>query len=178
MWEIMNNIILIGFMGTGKTAISKYLEEKFNMSAIDTDHLISTMEGISIAKIFENKGEAYFRKLETKALKELSTQSGLSSTVISCGGGMALNPVNVKEMRKMGLVVLLKADPETIYSRVKDDNNRPLLKDSLNIEFIEDMLKGRMPYYERAADITIATDNKTLEEIVNEIVENEKTDRR
>ena len=166
MMKHEENILLIGFMGCGKTTVANALHDAYGMDIIDTDALIADREGMSISDIFAQKGEEYFRNLETQLLIELQ---GVENTVISCGGGMALREVNVAEMKKAGRVVLLTASPETIYERVKDDHSRPLLENNKSVEFIADMLEARGPKYRAAADIVVATDGRTAEEICREI---------
>ena len=109
----------------------------------------------------------YFRNLETNLLKELQTGE---SCIISCGGGVALRQENVVEMKKNGRVVLLTASPETIYERVKDSNDRPILEGNKNVEFIADMMEKRREKYEAAADVVVQTDNKTILQICEELI--------
>ena len=163
------NIVLIGFMGSGKTAVANYFKEHYHMMSIDTDQLIVRKEGLSVQEIFSGKGEVYFRLLETKLLEELARQE-LVNTVISCGGGMAVNPANVVKMREIGVVVYLSATPETIYKRVKDDKARPLLNDNMNLEFIGNLLSKRREFYERAAGVIVETDGKSVMDICKEIL--------
>ena len=122
---------------------------------------------MSIPDIFATYGEEYFRNLETELLKELQTGS---NCIISCGGGVALREENVVEMKKNGRVVLLTASPETIYERVKDSNDRPLLKGNNNVEFIADLMEKRREKYEAAADVVIQTDDKSIVQICEELI--------
>ena len=124
-------------------------------------------EGMSINKIFEEYGETYFRNCETNLLIELQKKN---NQIISCGGGVALRDENVAEMKKNGKVVLLTASPEVILERVKDNDDRPLLRGNKNTEFISNMMEQRRPKYEAAADVVVNTDYKTVEEIAEEIV--------
>ena len=161
------NIVLIGFMGAGKTTISDYMSTMFDMRLVEMDQEISERQEMSIPDIFATYGEEYFRNLETELLKELQTGK---NCIISCGGGVALREENVVEMKKNGRVVLLTASPETIYERVKDSNDRPLLKGNNNVEFIADLMEKRREKYEAAADVVIQTDNKTILEICEELI--------
>ena len=161
-----NNIVLIGFMGTGKSAISKGLNKKYGLDIIDTDALIEKREGRKISKIFEENGEEYFRNLETELLKELASSDNL---VISCGGGMALRDENAALMKEAGTVFLLSATPETIYHRVKGNNNRPLLRGHMNVEYIGELLEKRLPKYEAAADVVIDVNYRSVDDICKEI---------
>jgi len=161
------NIVLIGFMGAGKTSISEYLKTLFAMDVIEMDQIIAEREGMSIPDIFEVHGEAYFRELETKLLKEVGS---CSRVVVSCGGGVAMRDCNVAEMKKSGCTVLLTACPETILQRTKDDHDRPLLEKNKSIEFIAELMEKRREKYEAAADIIIETDGKNKKEICEELV--------
>lgn len=162
------NIVLIGFMGAGKTTISKYLNLLFAMDIIEMDEIIAQREGMSIPDIFEIHGEQYFRDAETNLLIELQSKH---NKVISCGGGTALRECNVAEMKKNGKVVLLTASPETILNRVKDSHDRPLIENNKNVGFIADLMGKRKEKYEAAADIVIHTDNKSELEICEELVQ-------
>lgn len=162
------HIFLIGFMGTGKSTISKELNYRFGKPEIDTDLWIEEQEGRSIPEIFESEGEDYFRDRETAMLDELGV---LKPSVISCGGGMALRDLNVRKMQALGKVVLLTAAPEAIYERVRSSDNRPLLQDHKDVGYIRELMEKRMPFYERAADIQVATDNRMICDIAKEILE-------
>lgn len=161
------NILLIGFMGTGKTSVSLKLSELLNMKLIDTDGYIEKKENKSISEIFETNGEEFFRKCESETLIELSKEKNL---LISCGGGIIVKEENIPIMKKQGKVVLLKATPESIYERVKNDNTRPLLNNNMTIEYISNLMESRKEKYLKAADIIIDTDNKSIKEICQEII--------
>lgn len=162
------NIVLIGFMGTGKSTISAYLSDQFGMEAIDMDQVISEREGMPISRIFEIHGEEYFRNAETNLLKELQTKKNV---VISCGGGTPLREENVVEMKKNGKVVLLTAKPETIFNRVKDNHDRPLIENNKSVDFIEELMLKRKDKYIAAADVIIETDNKEKQQICHELID-------
>lgn len=161
------NIMLIGFMGTGKSTISEYLGEKYAMDIIEMDQEIVEREKMSISDIFETHGEEYFRNLETQLLIEMQSRK---HTIVSCGGGVALREQNMVEMKKNGRVVLLAAAPETILERIKDNNERPLLEGNKNLTFIKELMAKRREKYEQAADVVIHTDKKTVPEIGEEII--------
>lgn len=163
----MKNIALIGFMGAGKSTIAEALHQKYGMQVVEMDALIAKREGMSIPEIFAQKGEPYFRDLETALLVELQEQE---NTVISCGGGVPMRERNVEEMRKNGTVVWLQASAETILNRVKHSHERPLLEGKKNVEAIAGMLEGRREKYEAAADLVIRTDGKDAEQICEEII--------
>ena len=149
------NIVLIGFMGAGKSTISDYLSTMFAMEVVEMDQLIAEREGMSISDIFETYGEEYFRNMETNLLIEMQEKKNV---IISCGGGVAMRERNVAEMKKNGRVVLLTAHPQTILDRVKDSDDRPLLNGHKNVEYIEQLMEARREKYEAAADIVVDTD--------------------
>lgn len=162
------NIVLIGFMGTGKSTIADSLHTLFDMEVVEMDQLIAKREGMSISKIFEIHGEEYFRDLETNLLIEMQERKNV---VISCGGGTPLRERNVKEMKKNGCVVLLMASPKSILERVKNSHDRPLIENNKNVTFISEMMEKRREKYEAAADIIVHTDGKTKLEICEELVD-------
>ncbi len=161
------NIFLVGFMGVGKSTVSKALQRTFAMDVIEMDEIIAKNNGMSISEIFELHGEEYFRNEETELLRSCQ---GEKNKIISCGGGVAMRQVNVDEMRKSGKVVLLTAAPETILDRVKGNHDRPLLENKKNVDDIRDLMEKRRPAYEAAADIVISTDGKSAYEICEEII--------
>lgn len=162
------NVVLIGFMGVGKTTVSAYLSTMFAIHKVEMDEVIAEREEMSIPDIFTTYGEEYFRELETNLLIEMQSQR---NAVISCGGGAALRERNVKEMKKNGRVVLLTASPETIYERVKDSDDRPILNGRKNVKAISELMEQRREKYEAAADIAINTDNKTVLQVCEELVQ-------
>ncbi len=161
------NVFLVGFMGCGKSTIAKRLSEKLNWTLIDSDSYIEEREKISISEMFKVYGEEYFRKKETSFLKGLDMNKGC---IIACGGGMAIREENVKIMKEKGIVIMLDASCETIYSRVKDDDKRPLLKNNMNIEYIKQLMESRVQHYISSADCIISTDDKKPEYIADEII--------
>ena len=132
------------------------------------DQIIAEREGMSIPDIFEVHGEQYFRDLETNLLIEMQSKKNV---VISCGGGTPLRECNVVEMKKNGRVVLLTASPETIFDRVKDSHDRPVIENNKNVPFIADLMEKRRAKYEAAADIVINTDGKSIIEVCEELVQ-------
>lgn len=161
------NIMLIGFMGAGKTTVSSYLSNFLDMEEVDTDKEIVKREGKTIPQIFEEDGEEYFRNCETSILLDLQKRKQL---IVSCGGGIVLRDENVSCMKKQGRIVLLTATPKTILERVKDSKERPILNNNMNEEFIASLMEKRRERYLLAADLIIETDNKTVEEICKELV--------
>ena len=154
-------------MGAGKTTISDYLSTTLAMNIVEMDQVIAEREEMSIPDIFSTYGEDYFRDKETKLLMELQKSR---DTIISCGGGVVLREENVQEMKKNGRVVLLTASPQTVYDRVKDNNDRPILAQNKNVEFIADLMEKRREKYEAAADVVVQTDGKSVLEICEELI--------
>lgn len=161
------NIVLIGFMGTGKSSIAHHLHELYHLEIAEMDEIIVEREGMSIPEIFASKGVEYFRTLETNLLRELQQKQNM---VISCGGGAALREENVKAMKQNGYVILLTATPQTIFERVGQDQNRPVLNDRRSPEGIRELMEERRPKYEAAADFIIETDQKNPLQIASEII--------
>ena len=161
----MQNIVLVGFMGTGKTSVAKKLASRMHMKYVSTDDLIEKKEGIPISEIFSKKGEDYFRKIETKIVKELSLLEGL---VIDSGGGIVTNQENINDFKKNGIVVCLWAEPETILKRTGKETHRPLLNVEDPFNKIKGLLKARKPFYE-TADFHIHTGDLTAEEVACEV---------
>lgn len=164
----MKNIILIGYMGSGKSTVAWELHRRNHMEIVDTDSGIVQEQGKTINEIFAEDGEAAFRDLETDFLKRLAEKK--SSCILSTGGGMPVRKENRALLKKLGTVFFLRAETDTILERVKHDTARPLLRDNDRRTKIETMLKDRTPLYEEAADHIIVTDNKTVEEIAGEIL--------
>jgi shikimate kinase len=160
-----DNVILIGFMGAGKTTIGEKLASRMNRRMIDTDAYIVAKEGMSINDIFASKGEEYFRELETNVIKELTKTT--HNAIISTGGGMPLREENAKLLRKLGKVFYLKSEPGTVYERVRGSTDRPLLNVENPMERIVSLLNERNPKYKKASHVTIETDDKSVDEVVN-----------
>ncbi|MBR1461221.1 shikimate kinase [bacterium] len=161
----MKSIVLIGMMGTGKSTIGKYLAEKLNLKFIDIDSTIEKFQQMSIAQIFETKGEEYFRDIE----REYIMNTFENNSVIALGGG-AYEDKETRRFLMNSLIIHLKTSPNIIYERIKNDKTRPLLKDQMTVEKIAQIYNSRAINYEKA-NITITTDNKTPKEIVKEIME-------
>lgn len=161
------NIFLIGFMGTGKTTVSKQLGSLLGLQEIDLDREIERREQRKISEIFSSQGEEYFRTLETRLIREFEEKPGY---VISCGGGAVLRQENVESMKKNGMIVLLTAEPETVYERVRYGRNRPLLNGHMNVAYIAELMAKRESFYRAAADAAVATDKKKPGAIAEEIM--------
>ncbi|MFA5097396.1 MAG: shikimate kinase [Candidatus Margulisiibacteriota bacterium] len=151
------NIILIGFMATGKTAVGKALAKKLKFKYVSTDDLAEKAAGMKIPEIFKKYGEKRFRKIETKVLSALKKSQ---NAVISCGGGIVISAGNRKALKKLGTVVLLKASPAVINSRLGRLKNRPILdikNQKERLAQIKRLLKKREDYYKKAKNFTIDT---------------------
>lgn len=162
-----NNIIFIGFMGCGKTSIAIRLSYNRKLTMTDTDKQIEREQQKSISEIFKESGETAFRDMETACLKKLLTESGRS--IISTGGGLPLREENRALLHKLGTVIYLRAEPETIYGRLKEDTTRPLLQGENPMQKIKALMAERAGVYEEAADIIIDVDGKDYTEIIAEV---------
>lgn len=161
------NIILCGFMGSGKSTIGKILAKRLNVGFIDLDHYITQKRGMSIPYIFEKFGEENFRKSETQAAKNISL---LDNHIIALGGGTVVNPENAEILKQSGKIIMLDISAETVLSRLKNDKSRPLLNTDDKLATIKSMLNKRLPFYKNAADYIIKVDNKSSNEIADEII--------
>lgn len=163
----MGNVILIGFMGCGKSSVAVKLSYRMKQAMTDTDKLIEKKQGKTITEIFEQDGEEAFRDMETESLKGLKETA--KNQIISVGGGMPVREENRTLMKEIGKVVYLRARPETLYERVKEDNSRPLLQCSDPLEKIRTLLDERKDAYEAAADLIVDVDDKNFGQILYEI---------
>lgn len=164
-----NNIILIGYMGCGKSTLGKKLSFRERIALLDTDKMIEQRQGKAISQIFDEEGEAAFRQMETDCLKEIMGYS--ERYVISVGGGLPLKEENRKLLKELGTVLYLRARPDTIYERLKNDTTRPLLRGDDPKGKIKSMIENRGPFYEEAADGIIDVDEKGYEAILGEITD-------
>ena len=162
------NIFLIGFMGAGKSTIAKALCRELQMQLVEMDARIVEEQGMSINDIFAQYGEDHFRDIESQLILTLGEEG---NTIVSCGGGVVVRPQNIEFMKKSGKVVFLSATPETIYERVKNSTDRPILNGHMNVEYIAELMEKRRALYEAAADIKIETDGKSRSVICKEIME-------
>ena len=163
----VKQIYLVGFMGAGKTAIAKETKRLFFSTFVEMDQVLEEREGMTINEIFAEKGEDYFRLAESILLKELSEYP--KPLIVSCGGGIVKNPKNIEIMKATGVVFYLKASAETIYKRLKDTNNRPLLAEKMDVESIQALMDERAPLYEAAADYTLVNDGVPVREIAEKV---------
>ncbi|MBA3070828.1 MAG: shikimate kinase, partial [Nitrospirae bacterium] len=156
-----------GFMGTGKSEVSKELSKILGWKVIDIDTEIEKSQRMKITGIFKQFGEPGFRDIEAEMIKNLSKNK---DAIISTGGGAVLRQENMDALRENGVIICLTATPETILKRTSNNNDRPLLQVEDPLKKIQELLKFRMPYYEKA-DIMIDTENKTPLEIAEEIIQ-------
>ena len=162
----IQNLALIGFMGTGKTSIGRLVAEQLHYDFVDTDELIESSTGRTIPEIFAQQGEAAFRQLEARLVEELAART---RTVISTGGGLPVNPANLASLKTHALVVCLWASPEKIFERVRTQNHRPLLHDPDPMAKIRSLLAAREPAY-RQADVLINTELRSAREVALQVL--------
>ena len=162
----MKNIVLVGFMGTGKTAVGKKLARILKMKYVSTDDIIEGREKRSINEIFTKEGEPYFRKVEKEVVKDVS---GIKNLVIAAGGGVVLDDGNIKNLKRDGVLICLNATPEEVLKRTGTSFHRPLLNVPSPLEKIRELLEKRKPYYAKA-DHTVDTVGKKIDQIVDEII--------
>lgn len=165
----MNTVILIGFMGAGKTTVGMALSKRDNIPLVDTDQRIIEKAGMSISEIFARKGEEAFRQIESQVLSELLDQK--NPIVVSVGGGLPLKEENRRMLKRIGTVIYLKVRPETVLERLKGDTTRPLLAGPDEKQKVRELLEKRGPIYQEAADLVLCVDGKSVEEIVGELEE-------
>ena len=164
------NIILIGYMGCGKTTVGKNLAKMLEYEFVDTDEAIEHQQGRTISDIFATDGENAFRNMETEYLKNLIKEKS-DRQVLSTGGGMAIREENQKLLKQLGLVVYLRAKPQTVYERVKGDTRRPLLQCDDPLAKIKKMLEERGPVYTDTAHHIIDVDEFRQQEIAEKIMD-------
>lgn len=162
----MKTIVLIGMMGSGKTTIGKLIGEKLTLRSIDIDVIIEQNEKRTVSEIFQNEGEKYFRNIERETIKKNFTNKDL---IISLGGGAFEDQLTQELLLKNSTVIYLKTSPNVILERIKNNTNRPLLKNQMTVEKIQSIILQRQKNYE-LANITILTDNKNTDKIVEEIL--------
>jgi shikimate kinase len=159
------NLVLVGFMGVGKSEVSGRVAAECDMSYLSTDKIIEERESMSISDIFKIKGEDYFRDIEKRVVKEVAV---LDNTVIDGGGGLVLDYENIESLKGNGVIVCLKATPELILKRLEKDNNRPLLDVQDRLKEITEILKIREPYYNKI-EHSIDTSGLSVAEVVERV---------
>lgn len=162
------SIALIGFMGTGKTAVGKALAGKLGKEFFELDPLIEKKAGKTIPAIFKEDGEIAFREFEIEAIKEVSKER---NAVIACGGGVVLNKINIDRLKREAVIVCLTASPRVILRRTsRDAEERPLLTVANPALTIKELLRFRRPFYERATDTTVNTSRLDIDSVVTQII--------
>lgn len=163
----MKNIVLVGFMGTGKTTIASAVANRLKMRYVSTDDLIEKKEKRTINEIFRESGEDYFRDVESSVIRDISSMEGL---VVDTGGGAVLREENMACLKSSGTVVCLSADEETVMERTKKYKHRPLLNVEDPKRRIRDLLAKRAPFYAKA-DHVVDTGKLTVRQAVERVIE-------
>jgi shikimate kinase len=162
----IRNLALIGFMGSGKTAVGRMAAAQLSFDFVDTDALIEAAAGLTIPEIFAKEGEAGFRNWERQVVRTLETRT---RTVIATGGGLPTYDDHLDQLKRHALVVCLWASPETLYERVRHHDHRPLLQTPDPLARIRELLSRREPFY-RQADVLIHTEQRSIREVVAQVV--------
>ena len=162
----IQNLVLAGFMGSGKSSVGRLVAEQLHFQFVDTDALIEKRAGKYISDIFEQDGEPAFRKLEREVVAELN---GEERMVVSTGGGMIVDPANLALLKEHALVVCLWASPETIWERTRYSSHRPLLQEADPQAKIRRLLAEREPFY-RQADVLVNTERRSVREVAAHVL--------
>lgn len=165
--EEKRNIILCGFMATGKSSIGKQLASRTGYNFLDLDAAIETEEGISIPQIFAAQGESAFRELESRMVERMTDRTGL---VIATGGGTIVNPQNLEKLKRCGIVVTLTADIQTILQRVGSGEDRPMLQGEDRVARIQALMDQRAHAYAQA-DIILDTSALNIQEAAERLMD-------
>jgi len=162
----IHNLTLIGFMGTGKSSVGRYLSALLHFRFVDTDELIESKAGRSVTEIFAQAGEEIFRGIERQVVNELTR---VRRAVISTGGGVAANQTNLESLKSHSLVVCLWASPEVIWERVHNQTHRPLLQGENPMARIRELLAKREPFYKQA-DVLVNTEMRSIKEVAQQVL--------
>ena len=168
-------IVLIGFMGAGKSSVGRTLARITGLGRFDTDEMISNRFGLSVSKIFEVHGEEKFREAETEALQHLT---GKGQSIIVTGGGIVLRRENVALLRELGTIFYLSAEEETLFDRISRRTTRPLLQTENPRATLRALLAARLPLYASAANVEVDTSRLKHEEVARKVLENLENDGR
>jgi len=158
----VESIVLIGMMGAGKSTVGRCLQQRTGLALLDTDEIVASKFGMSIPEIFAKHGENKFREAETKALRELAMPK---QTIIVTGGGIVLREENVGILRRMGVIVWLDGNEDTLFVRASRGRNRPLLQTKKPRKAFSQIFDGRRSLYADIADVRVDTSMLTDEEI-------------
>lgn len=167
MKERGDAIVLIGFMGAGKSSVGRTLARTTGLRRFDTDEMVAARFGLTVSEIFETKGEETFREAETETLRELADKR---SAIITTGGGILLRAQNADLVRQLGTVVHLEADEDTLFRRINRRTTRPLLRTENLRATLTELLRVRLPLYRTAADIQVDTSTLTHDEVAKKIL--------
>jgi len=162
------NIYLVGMMGSGKTTVGRTLARRLKLRFIDSDHEIEAHCGVKIPVIFEIEGEAGFRAREAQAIAELTALQGI---VLATGGGVVILPENRRRLAERGTVVYLRATPEHLYERVRQDRNRPLLAAPDPLARLRELYRSRDPLYRAVADLVVDTGRQSVQVLARGLLE-------
>ena len=162
----IQNLALIGFMGTGKSSVGRLAAQTLHFTFMDTDQVIEAWAGKTITDIFQQEGESAFRDWERRVVEDLTHRK---KTVIATGGGLPANETNLASLKTHSLLVCLWASPETIFERVRSHSHRPLLNEADPLAKIRDLLAVREPYY-RQADVLVNTERRNLREVAAQVM--------
>jgi shikimate kinase len=168
-------IVLIGFMGAGKSSVGRTLARMTGLARFDMDEMVASRFGLSISEIFETHGEEKFREAETEALRELT---GRGQSIVVTGGGIVLRPDNVTLLRELGTIFYLSAEEETLFARISRRATRPLLQTANPRATLRELLTARLSLYRSAADVEVDTSRLKHEEVAKKILENLENDGR
>jgi shikimate kinase len=164
-----DGIVLIGFMGAGKSSVGRTLARITGLPRFDTDEIIAVRFRMSIAEIFETHGEEKFREAETEALRELSDKG---QAIIVTGGGIVLRSENLAMLHELGTIIYLSADEETLFARISRRPTRPLLQTADPRMTLHELLATRLPLYRNAADLELDTSRLTHDEVARKVLGN------
>ena len=171
MKERGDAIVLVGFMGAGKSSVGRTLARATGLARFDTDEMIAARFGLDVTEIFEKHGEEEFREAETEALRELA---GKGAAIVVTGGGMVLRPENRRLLRELGTVIHLSADEETLFTRISRRATRPLLRTENPRATLTELLGKRLPLYQEVADAEVDTTRLSHDEVAERILQSVK----
>jgi shikimate kinase len=163
------HLVLVGLMGAGKTTVGKRCAEQLDRSFVDTDELVVDVAGIPFDELWAAEGESGFRARERIAVADVAASP--APLVIACGGGAVLDPDNRRVLRASGFVVWLEADPVVLATRLVGDDSRPLLAGGDRVTTLTRLAALRAPAYEDAADVTVETDGRSVDDVVDRVLE-------
>ena len=169
----MNHIVIIGFMGSGKTRVGKRLAKDFNLPFVDVDRVVSKKMNLTMKEIFDRFGEPFYRALETTVIKALIDDP--EQKIISLGSGLPMQEQNEKYLKELGTVVYLKGSLTTLKKRLADSKKDPMLDGEDRDDKIKKLLKQRDPVYQKFADIQVITGDKPFEDLIAQLEEKLKT---